>query len=733
MALAQTASAQFQRLQLLPAAEVEQLDSASAAHLENAQKFLAEKQWAEAVEAIRRVQEADAARLVKVELARPQPGFERFVPAAEFCQWRLASLAGSAPEALAHYRRLVDPLAETWFQEGSKSNDESLLRRVVEQAFASRWGDDALLKLGDLALARGEPALARAWWQQLGPSLATAPAPLGVYPDTDLDLAAVRARLVLASLAEGSRQRAQRELAELRSTSPQAEGQLGGRQGRYADLLQSLLEESAGWPPLRQSPEWTTLGGNQSRGKVATGDLDPAGQPLWTYKLPRLSADRELLGTGRLRTADDLKSILSYHPIVQGGKVFLRLDARGNSYVVALHLKTGKPLWQVDYRRGLEVQPSPAADEPWDVSDAHAGLQRHIGVARYTLTASGGKLFARMGSPLTIPRERPAPPLAKEQGFLTGLDLNTQGKPLEGFPIRPPSADWTFEDAPLVEGGTLFVVMRKLEGARTQLYLAAFDLPTTSAGAIDDREDDARPAGRLKWRTRICSAAALGSGEDQITHLLLTLAGGRLYLNTNGGAVAAVDAASGRVLWLLRYPRAEPDRSSAHWFRDLTPCLAWQDLVIVAPGDCDRIFAIDAATGQLAWVTQPGVAADAVHLLGAQDDVLLAGGDALYWLDVHTGRQLAQFPAGKLGGAEQAAAAPRGYGRGTIAGGHVWFPTRESIFVFDVQPTAADFGRQPRLVREIPLVPRGVTGGNLVIAEGILLIASGDKLTAFAQ
>src|SRR5262245_33245961 len=81
--LGSRALAQFERIQSLPPADVEVLDAASAAHLENAKKFLAEKQWAEAVEAIRRVAEADAARLVKVDLAVPAAGFERYVPAAE--------------------------------------------------------------------------------------------------------------------------------------------------------------------------------------------------------------------------------------------------------------------------------------------------------------------------------------------------------------------------------------------------------------------------------------------------------------------------------------------------------------------------------------------------------------------------------------------------------------------------------------------------------------------------
>jgi outer membrane protein assembly factor BamB len=777
--VAATAHAQFaERTLVLPPAEVEQLDAASAAHLENVTRFLAEKQWAEAVEAIRRVQEAEPTRLVKVE--SDTAGFERFIPAAEYCQWRLASLASAAPEALAHYRRLVDPLAESWTQAGSQSNDELLLGRVAQQVFASRAGDDALLKLGDLALARGEPALARGLWERIAPGLTVpasaadklgvrpqsplwlplrsfdlaargtelaallqtpAPAPLGIYPDTDLNLASVRARLVLASLLEGSRQRTAGELALLRLLAPSAQGKLGGRQGRYADMLGSLLEESAAWPPPRQAADWATFAGDAARSKVPSGDLDPAGQPLWTYKLPRLESDREWIGTGRLRPADDMKALLSYHPLVVAQKVFVRLDARENSFVAALDLKTGQPLWQVDYKRGLtKEQPREEADQPWAVSDAHAILTRHIGVARYTLSARGGKLFARMGSPLTMPRERPNQVwLSKDQGFLLGLDLATQGKPLEGFPIRPPSAEWSFEGTPLSAGGVVYVAMRKLEGSRSQIYLAAFELQTTSAGVPDDRDDDARPSGRLKWRTRICSAATLGAGEiDQLTHLLVTLDSGRLYLNTNAGAVAAVDAADGRLQWLVKYPRAEirlgdPDRSAGHLFRDLTPCVAWQDVVIVAPSDCDRIFALYAASGQLAWTLPAGAAADAVHLLGVNGDVLLASGDSLYWIDAHTGKQLAQFPPGRLGGAEQAAAAPRGLGRGVIADGHVWFPTRESIFVFDVKPTAGDFGQQPRLVRTIPLIPRGASGGNLVIADGILLIASGDKLTAFSQ
>ena len=748
LAAAAAAAQVLERASSLPPADVEQLDSTAAAHLESASKFLDQQQWEEAVEAIRRVQEADAGRLVKVDLARPVDGFERYVPSAEYCQWRLAALAKDAPAALTHYRHLVDALAEQWYRDGVASRDESQLVRVTEQALASRWGDDALLALGDLALSRGQPAAARAAWRRIRPELAAAPgssqSAAEAYPDSDLPAEDVRARLVLASILEGSLERAAGELVLLRRDLPEAEGTIAGRRGKYVELLAALVAEAKSWPLPRQSPDWPMLAGNLERNKLVAGDVDPAGHPLWSFSLPRLHSERELVGAGHLRVAEDGKALLSYHPIVAGGSVLVRCDARLRSYVIALDLHTGQEQWRVDYRRLVRSRggagDESAEDAPFEVSDAHADLTRHVGVARYTPTVIGQRLFVRMGSPITSPstlrRERW---LAKDQGFLLGLDLTTQGKPLEGFPIRPEAANWSFEGTPVSDGALLYVAMRRSDGARSQIYVAAFELPTT-ATAIDDEDDDSRPTGRIKWRTRVCSAATLGevTGSDELSHLLLTLRDGTLFLNTNAGVVSAVRASDGRLLWALKYPRSEfrsadPNRGEQHFFRDLAPCLAYSDLVIAAPADSDRIFAVDAASGQLAWTLPPGAAADAVHLLGVGHDTLLASGDRLYWLDVRTGRILCQFPAGGPSGAGQAASSPRGLGRGVLAAGHVYFPTRENIYVFDQRPVKTDFGWQPRLVREIQLVPRGITGGNLVIADGILLIATGDRLVAFGQ
>ena len=730
----------FERTTALSPADVDVLDASGATHLENARRFLTEKQWDEAVDSIRRAMEGEAGRLVRVASpAGTPPEFEHFVPVREFCQWRLAALAREAPEALVHYRSLADPLAEQWYRQAIERRDEQLLWRLVSESFATSVGDDALLRLGDLALARGDYAQARMLYQRIGPGLGDAAVGEDAYPDTSLAAADVRARLVLTSILEGAHQRAAVELESFRRLHGDADGSLAGRQGKLADVLAALANESRSWPLAKRPDDWATFAGNASRSAVTSGPIDPAGRPLWTAPLPRLQSDRDLIGSGRLRVADDMKGLLSYFPVVAGDTVLVRVDARGQSYIAALDLRSGQKRWQVDAPRsgGQTMEATEDADAAWEVSDAHAGLLRHVGVARYTLTVQGRKLFARMGSPVTAPLARRREQiLAKSQGFLMGYDLATEGKPLEGFPIRPESSEWSFEGTPLCDGGGLYVAMRRIEQGRCQMHVACFAL-TTGGTPIDDSQDESRPAGRMLWRTKICSAATLGGGDfDELSHLLLSLDSGTLFCNTNLGAAAAIDAATGQIRWLCKYPRApfrsgDPDRHDDQFFRDLTPCLPAGELVIVAAADCDRLFALNRATGKLAWTTEPGTAADVVHLLGTSGQWLIASGDRLYWIDLHTGRVQARFPNTSSGGPLHAAANPRGLGRGILAGDLVYWPTRENIFVFRQSPRATQSGFVPDGVREIPLLPRQAGGGNLVFARGTLLIAAGGKLYAF--
>src|SRR5262249_31708767 len=157
--------------------------------------------------------------------------------------------------------------------QGSARHDVALLQRIVDEAFCSSAGADALDLLGDLAFERGRFDDAERWWRLL------LPAPDGAsdlhYPDPQLDLAAVRAKLLLSRLFRNDRQGWDEELKAFRAQHPKAEGALAGRKGAYADILEALAkkpDELAVLPP----DAWPTFAGSPSRSLVlAAESRDP--------------------------------------------------------------------------------------------------------------------------------------------------------------------------------------------------------------------------------------------------------------------------------------------------------------------------------------------------------------------------------------------------------------------------------------------------------------------------
>src|SRR5262249_31417497 len=153
------------------------------------------------------------------------------------CHQRLAALP---PEFRKRYRDRVDVQARKWLDEGRAARDGRLLRRVVEEAFCSRWGEPALELLGDLAFERGSFAEARRWRRLLAaPAVEAAarkPEALGGlrFPDPQTDLARVRARHFLARLFQGDHDGLAEELQAFRELHGKAAGTLAGRSGNYA-------------------------------------------------------------------------------------------------------------------------------------------------------------------------------------------------------------------------------------------------------------------------------------------------------------------------------------------------------------------------------------------------------------------------------------------------------------------------------------------------------------------
>jgi len=730
---------------LSPDVFLDEIVNEAAADLQRAEEFLQNKQWEDGIETVRRVMANHGDKVIRITSPLDNQQFAHYVRVREYCHRWLARLHGRAPEALALYRRRVNPLATRWLTEARTERDEALLERLVDELFVSESGDDAALVLGEYALERGDYAAARELWERISPQFRM-PAPahsrratgsgsqwLAVresadldenwpalrtqitgstvnrlrglsYPDSDQELAGVRARLVLVSILEGNYARAEQELNLLKRLVPTTAGRLAGRQGPYAETLSALLEQANAWPESHGDSN-ATLAGNPARNQMPSGGIDIGMKSSWRAALAPVVGKNDVIGFGRQRISEGTKNVLAYHPSVWNGIAFVNEHDR----LRAIRVATGKPAWPRANRTG---------DVVLHLTDTRPEFlrppRRHVGVLRGTVTISDNRLFAKMGSAITTPVS--AEDATQRLGMIVGLDLRAQGRLLRGFPLQPESSAWMFEGTPVVDRGRLYVIVRRQDDVRAQCHVACYSI------------DNAR----LLWRRLVVASESTGLNRwPELSHRLLTLREGTLFVNTNQGVIAGLRARDGIVKWIVKYPRAayeagNPQVTKGNFFRDLTPCLYYRGLVIAAPADSRRLLGIEAATGQVVWTSSLEHLTDAVHLLGVVDDQLFLSGNRLYRVDVFSGRMLSQFPEGNA--TNHSTTGPRGFGRGVVTRNSVFFPTRHRIY----QLAIPQKGRSPwQLERTIDLRPRQASGGHLCLTKTHLLIASPRELIAF--
>ena len=214
--------------ELSDSVDIKDLPNEAATHLARVDALAANSNWDEAVETLRRVAQAHGRRLIELD---PR----HYINVRDYCQLRLMQLP---VEARQLYRDRVDAVAEQWYEEGLQNRDPEPLQRIIDELFCSSRGDDALLVLGELALEKGHYTAARWSWERISPQLRLADGhstwyamagldlaedwnlieaqlnaaenrtPWLAYPDTDLELADIRARLILVSVHEGATDRA---------------------------------------------------------------------------------------------------------------------------------------------------------------------------------------------------------------------------------------------------------------------------------------------------------------------------------------------------------------------------------------------------------------------------------------------------------------------------------------------------------------------------------------------
>jgi outer membrane protein assembly factor BamB len=222
---------------------------------------------------------------------------------------------------------------------------------------------------------------------------------------------------------------------------------------------------------------------------------------------------------------------------------------------------------------------------------------------------------------------------------------------------------------------------------------------------------DVRSGAEL-WRTRLCSQVfrgVLGRGSHPAPPVYSQ---GVVYVSTNLGAVAAVDAADGAIRWLATYNAFNPARRRVALRND--DCWAnnapivYRGLLLAAPQDSDHLVAFDLRDGARKWqAPRLGMR----YLVGADGGLAVLAGPRIATVEVATGR------VAFLSKEQWDVVA-----RPAMSASALWLPTQRALIEVDRKT-----GR--------PVLEYRCDGprqaGNLVLADGLMLSASFGRVDAY--
>ena len=657
-----------------------------------ARKDPSEERWGEVVGAYQTLLASAGDELIPVQ---GQDGL--LVPVRWLCHARLALLP---PAALRLYRGRVDARAAQWLEQGQRERDVRLLRRVVEENFASRAGKAALDLLGDLAFERGDFSEAEFWWRLLAPGPGERPAPfLPRYPGTPEDEARAQAKQLLARwFAGASRHPAswRRDLEVFRQRYPEAQGHLAGARDLYWKRLKTVAEAA---PPetVVAHRGWPTFAGAASRNRVVRGEeASPVALARlcrhghhWTFPLGNPAP-----GFRPLARASDFGRTLAFQPVIAGNQVLVA-DGR---FVTAYDIATGK------FERWCDVTHFPDTAKPNLNVPAPADL-------RFTLTVAGDCVLARVGLADLRSDRKEAEAVRTGGNYLVCLNRRPDER---GNRLRWRAAPGTapgnvaFEGTAVAANGRAYIAATRFDEGRSLTAIHCYPL-------------DARDVAPLLWKQDVCTTRALPAGEVRYRHHLLTLAGPNVVYCSHSGVIMALDAATGRRAWAVRYRRGRSQGDKAPLApRDLNPCVYAGGKLFVAPADTDQLLCLDPSTGRALWSRER---IEAVHLLGVGQARLI-----FTTTTPRIGLRAVRAEDGSdRGGWFRTAAhgdAPLVlFGRGFLAGEQVYWPTFRQVHAL---------GQRDGAPQDDPSLLHAVPAGNLVFGNGTLAVADRTTLHIFA-
>lgn len=513
-----------------------------------------------------------------------------FVPASQYCQRRIL---GFPAEDLAFYRTLYDPRAKEAFEQAKRQYSLLGLSDIVTQMLATTYGGPALVELGNAALDAGYYLAALEYFSTVR----------DFFPDKQLHSPELSLKIAYCEKMLGAGT-ASPPAGDRRDHAPRDESHHAERDaydGRSSLTPQQLASFELAVAQSKASP--APFHSQFASEPHTTSDdytlLPPTTDPLatqpptWEQPLPGSRHDY----------------FVYTQPTVAGDSIVYR----HKNLVYCRSVLNGEPRWSFEVGGRASWQNWSERIYPQDDVLVQDGL------VFTTVSKSGPSLVA--------------------------LDLVTGQLRWAYGPMAAANeeeARMRFEAAPASGPRTVFAgyVLDNIEGEThtdTEYGLIAFDSKT----------------GRINWRASLCRLTpgkfSGGYAETRRNRIRSFTSPplyheGTIYYNTNAGAVAALDALSGQVKWLMRYPYYPEVHDATRvfgrggdlvqytriYFRPHQPMfwynhrpLMVDERLIVGAVDTPMLMSLDRRTGRVQWITTKANNASA-YLLGLTRQGLLA-------------------------------------------------------------------------------------------------------------